>query len=145
MCCTYCMMSSFQNLLHSSMFLMTCDCVIWCNWCVTMWSCHSNPNHSSKNRIKINQKENRNEKKMKIIRAFSFDIRPLLFTWLGISKIRKLTWPNQMRSMTYKILAKLLGNSFLPSIKLDRTHLSLTFTTIPLDKRYYFTVPQRLT
>ena len=32
---------------------------------VTVWSCHSNPNPSSKNRIKkINQKENKREKEI---------------------------------------------------------------------------------
>ena len=23
---------------------VTCDCVIWCDWCVTAWSCHPYPN-----------------------------------------------------------------------------------------------------
>jgi len=31
MCFTYCMTSSFQNLLHPSLCHVTCDCVIWCD------------------------------------------------------------------------------------------------------------------
>ena len=45
------------------------------------------------------------------------------------------------KSKTYKALAKLLGNLFLPSIRLDGTYLSLIFTITPLNKRYNFTVP----
>jgi len=30
-CFTHCMTSFFQNLLHSSMCHVTCDCVIWCD------------------------------------------------------------------------------------------------------------------
>ena len=45
------------------------------------------------------------------------------------------------KSKTYKISAKLFGNSFLPFIRLDGTYLSLIFTITPLNKRYNFTVP----
>jgi len=70
MCCTHCMMSSFQNLLHPSMchviVIMSSD--VTC--CVTAWSCHSNPNPSSKNRIK--------EKKIKMSKENKKSLSPLL-------------------------------------------------------------------
>ena len=71
--------------------------------------------------------------------------RHLLFTWLNILRIKKLTWLNLIRSMTCKVLAKLLGNLSLPSIILDKTHLSQIFITTSWDKRYHSIVPQRLT
>ena len=55
---TYYMISSFSE--YSMFFYVSSD--VTC--CVTAWSCHSNLNPSPKNRIKkINQKENRNEKR----------------------------------------------------------------------------------
>jgi len=49
-------------ILSCVMWLVTVSSDVTC--CVTAWSCHSNPNHSSKNRIKkINQKENKNKKR----------------------------------------------------------------------------------
>jgi len=71
---TYCMTSSFQNLLRPSMHHMTCDYIIWHDWCMTAWSHHFNPNPSSKNRIKENNSKKKIEmkKKLKIIRVHYF-------------------------------------------------------------------------
>ena len=71
--------------------------------------------------------------------------RHLLFIWLNTLRIKKLIWLNLIRSMTCKVLAKLLGNLSLPSIILDKTHLSQIFITTSWDKRYHSIVPQRLT
>jgi len=71
--------------------------------------------------------------------------RHLLFTWLNTLRIKKLTWLNLIRSMTCKVLAKLLGNLSLSSIILDKTHLSQIFITTSWDKRYHSIIPQRLT
>ena len=57
MCFTYCMMLSFQNLLHPSMCHVTWDCVIWCDLLCDSMILSPNPNPSSKNRIKKNKSE----------------------------------------------------------------------------------------
>jgi len=60
---TCCIISSFQNLLYSFMCYVTVTVSSDVICYVIAWSCHSNPNPSSKNRIKkINQKENKNER-----------------------------------------------------------------------------------
>ena len=56
MCFTCCMTSFFQNLLSSSICHVTFVTMLSdVTCCVTVWSCHSNPNPSSKNRIKENK------------------------------------------------------------------------------------------
>jgi len=52
---THYIMSSFQNLLYPSMCYVTVTMSSDVTCCVTVWSRHSNPNPSSKNRIKENK------------------------------------------------------------------------------------------
>ena len=62
-CFTYCMMSSFQNLLHPSMCHVTCDHVIWCDLlCDSVIFVTLTLTLVLKiDQRKINQKENKNE------------------------------------------------------------------------------------
>ena len=79
MCKTYCMMSSSRIFYTYLCNLITCDyhCnyIIWCDWYVTAWSHHSNPNPRFKEKKhKLKKKKKKRLKKKLTFRLHISDI-----------------------------------------------------------------------
>jgi len=89
MCSTYCM-TSFSRTFYIFSYVSWlcdyyCDYVIWCDWCVTVWSHHSNPNPrfiEKKNKLK-KKKKNKLHKKASI---------QTLHVWHRESKLIRIIW-----------------------------------------------------